>query len=79
MTDEGMQEADSDPKEICKGGVYQECFCHCPRSSSQRKRIKQIEMSNYHLGSGSLPSSFCLPLILVKKPCGMVTTKVSFL
>lgn len=42
------------------------------------ERIKQIEkVSNHHLGSGRLPGSFCLPLILVKNYVGCVTAKVS--
>lgn len=47
-TEESMQEAGSNSEEFGEGD--QECFSHCPQSSSWRGRMKQTEkVSNHHL------------------------------
>lgn len=60
-TEESMQEAGSNSEEFGQGD--QECFSHCPQSSSWRGRMKQTEKVSNSPQFGSLPHSFCLPLI----------------
>lgn len=75
MTDEDMQEADSDHKEICEGAIKNAFVTAHEAPTGERENQTDWKMNNYHLGSGSLPGSFCLPLILVKKPCGICHNK----
>lgn len=64
LTDEDIQEADSDREEIYEWEIKNALVT--AHGAPTGERTEQIEkVNNHYLGSGSLPASFYLPLILV--------------